>query len=163
MKGMRRLSSRLTMDRSRSKTDFIRDLQRRNNDLQKQVDVLVNRNQSLGWIYVGDAGAPGFQNSWVNYDDGAGGNHNVHFGKDAAGNVHIRGICRSGTMAATIFTLPVGFRPPPTRGFSLGYLRFAVESAGAFGAIRIKDTGEIVAEVGSNSWVDLAGIVFLPG
>lgn len=53
-------------------------------------------------------GGVGFQNSWVNYGSGF---QTAGFWKDSFGIVRLRGNVKSGTTNATIFTLPVGYRP----------------------------------------------------
>jgi hypothetical protein len=148
------------MERSRSKGDYFRTLERRISDLQKQVDVLVNRDQSIVPIYIGAAGAPAFQNGWENFSaTGTDGNEWCNVRKDSAGNVHVRGLAKNGTaIPGIIFQLPVGYRPSH-------YMRFAVSSAVAFGHVEAFPTGAggyIYMYAGSPTWVDFAGIIFQP-
>ena len=50
----------------------------------------------------------GFANSWVNY---GGVYAQARYRKDGQGFVHLSGVIKSGTMGASAFTLPVGYRP----------------------------------------------------
>lgn len=59
-----------------------------------------------GWTVIGAAGAPAFQNGWVSY----GAPFGAQFTK-INGIVYMQGLVKNGTVAATIFTLPVGYRP----------------------------------------------------
>lgn len=65
------------------------------------------------WHYVGTAGEPAFQNSWVNFTAVANDWTNVRFSIDAQGWVTIEGLAKNGTLTGNpiIFTLPVGYRP----------------------------------------------------
>jgi hypothetical protein len=64
------------------------------------------------WHTVGAAGEPGFQNGWV-----AAASYPAQFRKDPLGKVQIRGMVKSGTINATVFTLPVGYRPAQNVSF----------------------------------------------
>lgn len=62
------------------------------------------------WHVVGDATTglgTTFQNGWANLYAAV----PVAFKKDVFGNVIVRGSVQSGTIGATVFTLPVGYRP----------------------------------------------------
>jgi len=61
------------------------------------------------WHMVGGAGEPAFENSWVNFGGGTYGD--AAFRIDAEGWVHLKGLVKSGTYNAAIFTLPEGYRP----------------------------------------------------
>lgn len=103
------------------------------------------------WHNVGDAGEPAYQNSWVDYSVGFFG---AGFRIDAAGTVHLRGLIKSGTVNATVFTLPVGYRPDKE-------LIMDAESNNAQGEVRIQTTGNVdVESPSSNAWVSLEGITF---
>jgi hypothetical protein len=92
--------------------------------------------------------APALLNSWVNY----GGAFNpAGYWKDPFGVVHLRGLVKSGTVGQAIFTLPKGYRPANTEAIS-------VASADAFGELRIDGTGNIVAFVGSNTWMSMDSV-----
>lgn len=65
------------------------------------------------WHSVGAAGEPAFENSWVN--DTASGWQVTQF-RRVGDTVEVRGAVESGTATSTIFTLPVGFRPPDEVG-----------------------------------------------
>jgi hypothetical protein len=141
------------MDRSRSKGDYFRTLERRISDLQKQVDVLVNRDQSIDWIVVGiTTGAPAFQNGWGHY---GGGWESVAFRKDSSGTVHLRGL-GLGALNVTIFTLPVGFRPPAN-------LIFVVDATAAMGRLNVYADGTMTCSVGTpTGYLSFSGVTFRP-
>lgn len=78
------------------------------------------------WHSIGATGEPAFQNSWVN--DTASGFQVTQYRK-VGDVVEVRGAVESGTATSTIFTLPVGYRPPDDLGFQ--------GSSGATGAAAI--------------------------
>lgn len=61
------------------------------------------------WHYVGDTDEPAFANSWANF----GATNTLAFRIREAGVVDIHGVIVPGTLGATIFTLPEGYRPSP--------------------------------------------------
>ncbi|MCP1173795.1 hypothetical protein [Ralstonia chuxiongensis] len=94
--------------------------------------------------------APTLQNSWVNF----GGSLNpAGYWKDPHNVVHLRGVVMSGTVNATIFLLPVGYRPANEELFS-------VVSNNAFGRLDVRAAGDVVLVTGSNSFASLDGITF---
>lgn len=104
------------------------------------------------WIEIGSGGsAPAFANSWVN--DGGAGLETAAFYKDPFGIVRLKGRVKSGTVAATMFTLPAGYRPAATSDH-------AVVSNFAFGRVTIATNGNVTLGVGSNTWASLSGITF---
>ena len=73
------------------------------------------------WHYVGTAGEPAFQDSWANYDAAGTGWTQARFRKLSTGVVQVQGLVNRPTMPGTnspIFTLPVGYRPSATVGFT---------------------------------------------
>lgn len=90
-----------------------------------------------------------FENSWV--DNSAG--EPAQYKKMVAGNVTLRGLVKSGTVGATIFTLPVGYRP--ARNYN-----FPAVSNNAFGYCSINTDGNVLMVAGSNTWFSLDGISF---
>lgn len=99
-----------------------------------------------------------FSNSWVNY----GGSWRVFgYWKDVFGWVHLRGLVKSGSVA-TIYTLPVGYRPSAGETFlsqsgASGYVaRIDVLSTGAINLVGYGASG-------SNVSVSLSGISFYAG
>lgn len=101
--------------------------------------------------YVGDAGQPAFEHSWV----AVGGStfEQPGFYKDSQGVVHLFGVTKNGTVTAVIFTLPVGYRPKASEVVP-------VSSNGAFGSATIAADGSVTASVGSNTSFSLSGISF---
>ena len=60
------------------------------------------------WHVVGDAGEPAFENDWGNSSA-----RPLHFFRDQMGFVYIAGLVeRASGAGVTVFTLPVGYRPP---------------------------------------------------
>jgi len=60
------------------------------------------------WHEVGATNEPAFESSWVNYDAGY---DTAAFSITGTGVVYIKGLVKSGAAFATVFTLPVGYRP----------------------------------------------------
>jgi hypothetical protein len=104
------------------------------------------------WHEVGAAGEPPFQNGWTNYGSGFTGGG---FRRMPDGTVHLRGLVRSGTMGAPIFTLPVGYRWDGAT-----YCHLPVMSNNALASLLMNSNGELSLGTGSNVWVDLAAISF---
>src|SRR5689334_2044880 len=74
-----------------------------------------------------------FENSWTNYGSGF---EEASFAKEGQ-RVYIRGAVKNATAGSTtvIFTLPAGYRPAKTRGFTrranTGQAGITIDSAGA--------------------------------
>lgn len=101
---------------------------------------------------AGDADwiAATYQNGWTTY----GGEYApAGYRKDAEGWVHLRGLVKSGTMGAAIFTLPTGYLP------AYRYLYVAI-SNGAIGRVDVPTNGQVLAVGGSNAWISLDGMSF---
>lgn len=94
--------------------------------------------------------APTLINSWANLGSGY---DPAGYYKDTIGEVHLRGTVKSGTVGASIFVLPVGFRPA---------FRFLVPvvSNYAFGSVQVQEDGNVIVATGSNVFLDLGGITF---
>jgi hypothetical protein len=126
----------------------------------RQIDIDEVRCQYLGtaWIEIGDTtyftenyeAVPGFTNSWVN-DVGT-----CAFRKDQFGIVHLKGSMKNGTVGAAAFTLPVGFRPKSQKRWA------AATGFGGMAELQVNTNGTVISASGSNSWVSLDGIYFLP-
>ena len=116
---------------------------------------------------VGAPGQPAFNDScgtasWINWNFGGTSFNEVGFYKDSVGIVHLKGLaaqwCGGGNGAgATIFTLPVGYRPLETE------LQVTL-SNNAVNRINVNANGTVVPElaVGSASgqWISLDGVSF---
>ena len=88
-----------------------------------------------------------FANSWVNY---GGAYQEIEYRK--VGDMgEVRGTMKNGTLSATAFTLPVGFRPPATVQFN---------GVGTANAIDITSAGIVYPFGGTNTAVSLDGIRF---
>jgi len=94
---------------------------------------------------------PTFENSWANYSTDY--NYAGYY-RDGDGIVRLRGLVKNGTTSATIFTLPVGFRPTKQELF------VAISSATNVSRVDVKPTGEVHHNGGSNGWFSLDGITF---
>lgn len=104
------------------------------------------------WHEVGTAGEPAFTNGWVNFDAVQPG---AAFMKDAMGFVHVRGVVRSGTYQADMFTLPVGYR------VAKGPITCLVLSNAAMGAVQVvENTGRVRLVIGSTTYACLYGVSF---
>lgn len=103
---------------------------------------------------VGAANQPPFENTWVNNDAGV-----FPAGRSArfyrrGERVHLAGVIRSGTLGASAFTLPVGFRPATE-------VVFAVNANEVFGTVRVQPGGGVI--IGPNAsatYTFLDGISF---
>jgi hypothetical protein len=99
---------------------------------------------------VGNWNAPVLLNSWANYSsmyDPAG--YYLHNNR-----VFIRGFIKSGAMDVSLFTLPLGFRPP-------FYLVIPVVTAGGPTRVEVRTNGDIIlASGGTNAWVSISNVSF---
>lgn len=110
-----------------------------------------------GWHYIGDPGEPVFLNGWSNYSSEGDTYTRASFKKDAAGNVHLRGMINSGTDGSDAFFLPEGYRPETTETQSI----FDAISNQAQGRVDVRADGGIHIQSQSNpAWVSLDGIIF---
>jgi hypothetical protein len=95
--------------------------------------------------------APTLLNSWVNFGGGTGADAGYY--KDSDGIVHLRGMIRSGTIPASAFNLPSGFRPTAP-------IYFPIASNNAFGLVIVNAGGDVTIQVGSSTYADIGGISF---
>jgi hypothetical protein len=95
------------------------------------------------------------QNSWVNYGSGY---NTAEFTKTSAGRVFLKGLVKSGTATSgtVIATLPVGYRPLETLVFQVA------TSPNVAARIDVQADGDVIIYAGSNSWISLDTISFLP-
>ena len=91
-----------------------------------------------------------FTNGWSNFGLGYA---VCAYMKDSFGFVHLNGLVAGGAMGASIFILPVGYRPALT-------LDIAAVSNTTFGMMTIGNDGTVIPMVGNNTWVSLCGITF---
>lgn len=139
----------MTLSPRRSPPDIYGDLDL----IEERLRRLEMRLVAEDWHYVGDAGEPAFENSWVNYDDTGATQTRVAFYRDPLGVVRLKGLCKNGTDGATIFTLPAGYRPPATD------LRFPVITDSAIAFSVVSGDGAVSA-TGSVVLLDLSSISF---
>lgn len=111
------------------------------------VGVIIPRQ---GMTYKPQLYTPTLTNSWVNF---ASGYSTCQYYKDGFGIVHLKGMIKSGTIGATAFTLPTGYRPTE-------HMYFGTSSAGAFGSLAVYSDGPVVPDKGSNIWFSLDGVTF---
>jgi hypothetical protein len=98
--------------------------------------------EDSGWLQVGAAGQPTFDNGWS-----AAGSYTVKFRKVGA-VVSISGFAVGGTVGARIFNLPAGYRP-------FQNIRIASDSNGAYTHIGVQADGLVLNNVG-NTLVSLS-------
>lgn len=102
------------------------------------------------WHQVGGAGEPAFQNAWVNNSEANWGP--VRFRKDR-GKVTLVGAASGGGANASIFTLPIGYRPPQRR-------RFIVDHNGGPGRLEVGADGTVFTIGGASATTFLDGVSF---
>jgi hypothetical protein len=121
------------------------ELERALRDLQRQVSQLEHG-------YDTDWQTPTFVNSWVAFDAAR-----LPQYRRLNGIVYHRGLVKNGTVAATMYTLPVKFRPDARDAQNSRHFQVVANGAAAFIYIN-GSTGAVRFDSGSNVWVDLAGI-----
>jgi hypothetical protein len=93
-----------------------------------------------------------YTNSWASY---GGPFSAARYIKDDLGIVHLDGLMAGGTMGASAFTLPAGFRPAYQQIYA------AVCNPNAIGRLDILANGQVQPAAGSNVFFSLAGVTFL--
>lgn len=89
--------------------------------------------------------------SWVNYGTVY---PPAQYLVDKHGMVHMRGVVKSGTLVTTVCTLPVGVRPIVSK-------MFPAATFATYGRIDVNASGNVIIQVGDNSYFDLSQICFL--
>lgn len=103
------------------------------------------------WHEVGAASEPAFTNSWVNFNVAYA---SCAFMKDSFGFVHLKGMAKSGSVNASIFTLPAGYRPALNE-------YYAVVSNDLFAEMQVASDGTVrMPAGGSNVFTSINGITF---
>lgn len=98
-------------DYVRQDKDIIQTLQRDIKSVSEKHEKLQTRTLVEAWnpiLPVAGGVEPYFYNSWVNYGAPF---YDAAFMKDPLGFVHLRGLIKSGATTATMFILPIGYRP----------------------------------------------------
>ena len=104
---------------------------------------------------------PSMSNSWVDYNSGTHesfGYHKTKVGRSdgVQEEVRLHGVIKSGTVAATIYTLPSGCRPSKICIFGVG-------TDTGIGQLEVDSSGNVTLQTGGNGWVALSGVVFTTG
>jgi lysophospholipase L1-like esterase len=115
--------------------------------------MLVAKSGSMLPVWV----VPTLQNGWTSFNISTHSQEGYY--KDAAGVVHLKGLIKGGSTAASsvIFNLPAGHRPAkilfcPICAYSL------------FGSIQILPNGNVIVDnIPNNTYVSLEGVSFLVG
>lgn len=111
-------------------------------------------NANFASLTTGDTSwvAPTFTNNWVNYDSTY---NQCGYYKDSLGWVHLRGLVKNGTDGASIFTLPVGYRPQYRE-------LLAGASEEHYGRIDVPTDGTVIPNMNTTApgWVCLDGLLF---
>jgi hypothetical protein len=118
-----------------------------NSDINASAGIEYTKLESTTWTNV--QGGVGYANSWVDYGGGLPG---ARYRKEG-NKVHLSGWMKSGTVGATAFTLPSGYRPAQLQGV-------AVVSNGAFGYLQVNTDGTVVLQAGNNTYASLDNVTF---
>lgn len=114
------------------------------NLVQEGVDLKANKTQGE-WI------TPALLNGWVAFDASRIPMYRI----DEFSNLQIKGMAKSGTINANIFTLPTGYIPSRT-------INIAGSSNNLFGNFQVQNpTGNVLYTTGNNTWVSLEAIISL--
>lgn len=116
----------------------------------KGTNGLYVNNAKLNILNAEDVITPTFTNSWTNY----GGDYApAGYYKDKD-RVFLQGLIKGGTVGASAFTLPTGYRPSKRKIFT-------VNSSNSFGRVDILSNGNVFIDgMCSNAYVSLEGISF---
>jgi hypothetical protein len=114
------------------------------------------------WHLVGNSGEPAFGAGWKNYGSGF---QNVGFRKDPLGWVHLKGLLGTGAplpaIGATIFTLPVGNRPPAQISmFATFDLNAFIARIDVYPSGAVIVAGDTAGTIGATSFYALDGLSF---
>lgn len=118
-----------------------------------------------GWKLIGSGGTIPFENSWTAWPDA---NYTpCRFRKLADGLVIFEGLIgNAGVINATVFTLPVGYRPSLTQAGTVNqsHWREAVSYAPGWGAFWVYADGQVkCSSEGAGKWMSLNNIKFYAG
>jgi len=106
------------------------------------------------WVVGGAVGEDSWTdlplvNGWVHYTPGG---YSTPQYLKRNGVVYLKGLIRFGTVSATMFTLPSGYRPS-------GIEHYVVANNGAAVVVQLLPDGRMIAPA-NNAWVALDGITF---
>lgn len=156
------------------------DLARLDERLRYSIVLIGGREQAEQepWRHVGDAGEPAFQNNWTNAAAGSSIDNSgrtltdptrAGFVRSSHDWVHLKGCIANGfgwTTFDTMFTLPVGYRPPTEFSQELYLVVVYVPRSGGgvdrFGAlIGIGSNGAVWGEFAEASVTDASEVLWL--
>lgn len=132
----------MALDGLETKGDLKRFLHR---ELKESPNLLRPPGAIEAWTVVST-----FSNSWAAFGSDR---PPPRYYKDPYGVVHLSGSMKDGTVDATAFTLPVGYRPAYRH-------RFATDENGTAGVINVSSDGGVNAVGGTNTERTLNGISF---
>lgn len=92
------------------------------------------------------------QNGWVDYGVPY---TSAAYTKTSAGVIVLKGMIRTGSVSAPIAILPLGYRPS-------GYIMFENASNDSGGRLDVRSDGTISVSIGSNPYLSLDEITFMP-
>lgn len=121
-------------------------------------DLTVSGVGTFGSIFVEAKTAVTFAGTWAN--TGSGSPTPCKYWKDVLGYVHIQGYVAGGT-AVTVFTLPVGYRPPTYRIFPIAAALVGGGGAYTYATCIINTDGTVVvSDTTGTTQLSLDGIYF---
>ena len=136
------------MQRFRSKPTVITSLNAKVIENKKVAAANKSKDQSFtDWTYIGDPGAPAFQNAAVNTDPTEVTYGKVAFIKNSSGWIQLTGQMTA-TATTTAFTLPQGFRPRKKLAFAVA------NNVGSLTIVTIDPLGNVVGASGTGYHLD---------
>jgi len=121
--------------------------------------VIANGVLATAWVNVNPIGgaAPAFVNSFANYSPAQGaGWQQLRFRKELGDICRMEGLVQGGASGATIFTLPLGYRPAANRRFPITGSTTAGSPTYAWGYLDVQSVGIVYATMvaggGSGNW-----------
>lgn len=114
-------------------------------DYTARIDDIELKAPSDRWHTVGDGGEPPYEDTWVGF-----GADEARFRLDG-NHAEMAGVVTGGTIGNNITTLPEALWPAAQH-------TFPVASNDAYGQVTIATDGRVIPDVGSSTWLSLAGI-----
>lgn len=127
-------------------------------DLNSQMMAVVTRPYPT---YVGiSTGAPGFQNSWVNFDGNTVPTHRCAYYYRHLGRVYLGGVIKTGASGTVAFNLPSGFQPVHQTNSPV---QIVTAASGGYGLIDVRINGDVVPSNGTVAGTNVSTYCFLDG